>query len=173
MKAHTNIIKSSLRLITLALMAVAGISTISAQSSLPAPGSGGSFQPAPVGPPPVAPGIPGSPLGPGAPGGPLGPGYIGPNGAFMNGPNWQNEGVITVMGCGYNVYGDWTTIPMKVSYEYNGMQYEVTVLSAWEPSMQMWNTGIDTPAYNTTYYTHGNTYNFYVVLASGTYYFNL
>lgn len=169
MKTHTNIIRNSLRLIMMALVAAAGIGTISAQSSLPAPGSGGSFRPSPTTPPPVAPGLPG---GPGNWGG-SGPGYMGPNGAFMNGPNWQNSGVVTVMGCGYDVYGTWTTIPLKVSYQYNGVQYEVTVLSAWSPSMQVWNTDIDTPAYSTSYYTHGNTYNFYVVLASGTYYFNL
>lgn len=139
-------------------------------NSVPAPGSGGMYNPAPGGGP-----GPGGMCGPG-PGGwgsPWGGGWNGPNGAFLNGPNWQNQGEITVMACGYDVYGVWRTIPLRVSYQYNGVQYDVTVISAWNPWSDMWNTNIDTPAYNTSYMIQGNTYDFYVPLASGTYYFNL
>ena len=60
-----------------------------------------------------------------------------------------------------------------LNYSFNGVQYDVTVLNSWNPYTQMWNMGVDTPAYNTNYYFNGFTYNYYVVLPSGTYYFNL
>lgn len=130
-------------------------------NSLPAPGSGGSFRPngpmgGPAGP---YPGAWGSPWG--YPGGPL------------SGPDWTNSGTMTVIGCGYDAQGIWRTIPLRVAYQYNGVQYNVTVLNAWNPWTDMWNMGVDQPAYNTSYFINGNTYNFYAPLSTGTYYFNL
>lgn len=130
--------------------------------SLPAPGSGGSFNPAPAGPPP-----------PPSWGG-YGPYYNGPSwGITIGTPSWENSGTVTVMACGYDNYGTWRTIPLRVSYVYNGIDYDVTVMSAWNPWTDMWNTGIGASAYNTSYYMRGNTYDFYTVLPTGTYYFNL
>lgn len=130
-------------------------------NSLPAPGSGGSFRPngpmgGPAGP---YPGAWGSPWG--YPGGPL------------SGPDWTNSGTMTVIGCGYDAQGIWRTIPLRVAYQYNGVQYNVTVLNAWNPWTDMWKMGVDQPAYNTSYFINGNTYNFYAPLSTGTYYFNL
>lgn len=134
-------------------------------NSLPAPGAGGGFRPnnslmAP------GPGVPGGPAGWGSPWGP------GPGGP-LSGPNWQNSGNMTVIGCGYDAQGVWRTIPLRVNYQYNGIQYNVTVLNAWNPWTDMWNMGVDQPAYNTSYYINGNTYDFYAPLSTGTYYFNL
>lgn len=132
-------------------------------NSLMAPGSGGGFQPNPgPGPGPVPP--------------PWGSPWNGP-GVNVNinvgSPGWQNSGNVTVVGCGYDARGIWRSIPMRVYYQWNGVQYNVTVLSAWNPWSDMWIRGIDQPAYNTSYYSHGQTYNFYAPLATGTYYFNL
>jgi hypothetical protein len=69
--------------------------------------------------------------------------------------------------------GVWRTVPMHVSYSYNGVLYNATVLSAWNPWVDVWNNGIDVGAVNTSYYLDGVNYNFYVVLSTGTYYFNL
>lgn len=153
-----------------------------AQNSAPAPGAGGSFTPAPSG------GFGG--MGPGMmnPGPPPPSSWGGPWGGGWNGwcssptiivntplssPVWQNSGVTTVVGCGYDAQGIWRSIPMRVSYRWNGVQYKVTVLNAWNPWSDMWNRGVDAPAYNTSYYLRGNTYDFYTVLSTGTYYFNL
>ncbi len=87
--------------------------------------------------------------------------------------NWSNTGTANVLGCGYDSQGVWRVIPMKVAYQYNGMQYNVTVMNAWNPWSDMWNYGVDQPAYNTSYYINGNNYNFYAPLSTGTYYFNL
>lgn len=129
-------------------------------NSLPAPGSGGGFRPnGPVGTP-----------GPGGWGSPWGPGnFNGP----LSGPNWTNSGRMTVMACGYDAQGIWRTLPLRVAYQYNGVQYNVTVLNAWNPWTDTWNYGVDMPAYNTSYFINGNTYNFYTPLSTGTYYFNL
>ena len=146
-------------------------------SSAAAPGTGGSFQPnAPVGP---ANGIDWNP----------GPGGAGPGWNNGWGPGWNNwysspsvvvnvtpnpnQGVEKVIACGYDAQGIWRVIPMKVAYTYNGVQYNVTVLSAWNPWTESWNTGIDQTAYNTYYYLRGVYYNFYAPLSTGTYYFNL
>lgn len=134
-------------------------------SSLPAPGSGASYQPNPG----YGPGVPplagwGSPWGGGS--------GVNVNIGFGS-PSWQNQGVITVIGCGYDSQGIWRTLPLRVSYTWNGVQYNVTVLSAWNPWTDMWNRGIDMPAYNTSYYINGQNYNFYTPLSTGTYYFNL
>lgn len=138
--------------------------------SMPAPGTGGAFNPGPGGPGPG----PGGP-GPGGWGSPWGPGPGPGLGVTVNvgAPLWANSGTATVVGCGYDSYGVWRTIPLKVAYSYNGVQYNVTVLNAWNPWSDMWVRGVDAPAYNTSYYIRGNTYNFYTVLSTGTYYFNL
>ncbi|MBD5283368.1 MAG: hypothetical protein HDS31_01995 [Bacteroides sp.] len=131
-------------------------------NSAPAPGSGGSFRP-----------NGGFGAGPGVPpptwGNPWNNNFGGP----MSGPNWANSGTMTVLGCGYDAQGIWRTIPLRVAYQYNGIQYNVRVLNAWNPWSDMWNMGVDQPAYNTSYYINGNTYDFYAPLSTGTYYFNL
>lgn len=161
-----------------------------AQNSLPAPGSGsgpggGGFGGGPVNSMP-APGSGGGFYPNGGPGGP-GPGMppppnwgcpwnSGPSVNFnisVGSPGWQNSGKITVMACGYDSYGVWRTIPLRVAYSWNGVQYNVTVLNAYNPWTDMWVRGVDANAYNTSYYLRGNTYNFYTVLPTGTYYFNL
>ena len=136
-------------------------------TSAPAPGSGGSFQPN------IGPG-PGPAMGP-AWGGPWGGGWSSSPSVIVNvNPVIpQNSGVINVVGVGYDAQGIWRTIPMTVSYNYVGAQYNVTVLNAWNPWTDFWNRGIDQPAYNTSYLLRGTVYNFYTVLSTGTYYFNL
>ncbi len=88
-------------------------------------------------------------------------------------PVGMNSGVTKVIACGYDAQGIWRVLPLLVSYQYNGVQYNVTVLNAWDPWTDVWNQGVDEPAYNTTYYLRGQTFNFYTVLSTGTYYFNL
>lgn len=133
-----------------------------AQSSAPAPGAGGSFQPnAPAGP---------------AWGGPWGGGWqssppvMNP---YYSGPDWSNSGVTNVVAVGYDAQGVYRTIPLTVSYVYNGINYNVTVLNAWNPWTDMWNTGVDDAAFATTYYLNGQYYDYYTILSTGTYYFNL
>lgn len=149
---------------------------IRAQNSLPAPGAGGAFNPAPAN------GIGWNP-GPGAarpvppPSGAWG-GWSSPaltvNASFGNAyNNWQDSGTTTVVACGYDAQGVWRTIPLYVAYQWNGVQYDVTVINAWDPWTDMWNRGVDQAAYNTSYYINGNTYDFYAPLTTGTYYFNL
>lgn len=128
----------------------------------PAPGSGIYNPGPPVNPqPPLA--------NPGAPG-PLAPMVVGP---ALSSPNWQNSGTITVIACGYDAQGVWRTIPLRVSYTYNGAQYDVTVDSAWNPWTDAWNYGVNVPAFSTYYFLNGNYYNFYANLSTGTFYFNL
>lgn len=139
-----------------------------AQSSLPAPGAGGRYNPAPngigwnPGPPP-----------PSAWGG-YGGWYNSPS-VIINSsyPNSVNSGVTNVIACGYDAQGVWRNIPMYVSYVYNGVGYDVTVLNAWNPWTDSWDKGVDDPAYNTSYYINGRSFDFYTVLSTGTYYFNL
>ena len=101
-----------------------------------------------------------------------GPGPVVVN-APLSSPNWQNSGVTNVVACGYDAQGVWRTIPLRVSYVYNGAQYNVTVDSAWNPWTDCWNYGIDVPAFNTDYFLNGTTFNFYTNLSTGTWYFNL
>lgn len=145
-------------------------------------------QPVNPGPPPS------SGLGPGpapAPGsGVYNPGPPPPSGnwgnPFLNGPyapmvvnaplsspNWENSGTTNVMACGYDAQGVWRTIPLRVQYTWNGAQYTVNVLAAWNPWTDMWNYDVDSPAFNTTYFLNGRTYDFYTNLSTGTWYFNL
>ena len=91
----------------------------------------------------------------------------------LSSPNWQNSGVMNVMACGYDAQGVWRTIPLRVAYTYNGAQYDVNVLAAWNPWTDCWNRDLDVPAFNTTYFLNGNTYDFYTNLSTGTFYFNL
>ncbi len=97
----------------------------------------------------------------------------GPGMIPVGNPDWQNSGKINVISCGYDAKGDWQVMPLKVSYKYNGIQYDVKVLDAWDPWTDMWDYGVDVPAVNTSYYLRGNNYDFYVVLSTGTFYFNL
>lgn len=88
-------------------------------------------------------------------------------------PNRQNSGYTTVIACGYDAQGIWRTIPIHVRYRYNGIRYDVDAINAWNPWTDSWNCNVDTPAINTEYLLHGNEFSFYVVLSTGTYYFNL
>lgn len=168
------------------LLAISAIAFLtlgaSAQNSLPAPGTGGGFNPNPPN------GIGWNP-GPGGPGGPMGPGPGGMWGSPWS-PGWNNsptlviqpsitigntvnQGVKKVIACGYDAQGVWRVLPLLVSYQYNGVQYNVTVINAWDPWTNMWNRNIDVDAFNTAYILRGITYNYYVVLSYGTFYFNL
>ena len=88
-------------------------------------------------------------------------------------PDWQNMGEMTVIACGYDDMGIWRTFPLHIKYRYNGLQYDVTILSAWNPWNNVWDNNLNLPAVN-TYFTQANQeYDFYVVLSTGTFYFNL
>lgn len=151
-----------------------GGSAATAQNSMPAPGSGGSFQPAG-----------GGGFGPG-PGGPMAPPawnspwYTG----WGNAPqvvvspsisigNSLNQGIMKVIACGYDARGVWRVLPLQVSYQYLGGQYNVNVLNAWNPWTGSWVRGIDQQAFNTVYYLRNVQYDYYTVLPFGTFYFNL
>lgn len=88
-------------------------------------------------------------------------------------PMIPNQGVTKVIACGYDAEGIWRVLPLTVSYQYNGVQYNVNVLNAWNPWTDRWETRVDQQAYNTNYYLNGVTYSFYAPLSTGTYYFNL
>lgn len=102
------------------------------------------------------------------------PGWGGP-GYLANPPagDWMNNGTLNVMATGYDSEGVLKQIPLVVSYSFNGINYNVTVLNAWNPYTETWNMGVDAPAFSTTYYMNGFTYNYYAPLALGTFYFNL
>ena len=85
----------------------------------------------------------------------------------------MNKGTLNVMATGYDSQGVMKQIPLVVSYSFNGVNYNVTVINAWNPYTESWNLGVDCPAYSTTYYMNGFTYNYYAPLALGTFYFNL
>lgn len=175
MKTHT--MKNLWRLWRVgAVLSVALVTSFgaAAQSSLPAPGSGGGFQPS------MSPsnGIGWNP-GPPAPSNWGSPWYEGwgysptvvmsPSVSNLN----QNQGITKVIACGYDAQGVWRVLPLLVSYQYTGAQYTVNVLNAWNPWTDTWNRGVDLPAYNTDYYLRGVDYGFYTVLPTGTFYFNL
>lgn len=88
-------------------------------------------------------------------------------------PGWENNGIMNIMCCGYDAQDVWQEMPLRISYNWNGVNYNVTVLNAWNPWTGMWNVGVDMPAYATDYFINGQTYNYYVPLSTGTYYFNL
>lgn len=168
-----NTINSVRHLAMLAIALGAGAIGVIAQNSMPAPGSGGSFNPSPpngIGWNP-RPGISSSW------GNPWGPGWSSYNPVMpdvpLASPDWQNTGVTNVISCGYDAMGVWRTVPLNVSYNYNGVQYDVTVINAWNPWTSSWDTDMDVPAVNTSYYLNGQTFDFYAVLSTGTFYFNL
>lgn len=173
-------------ILILATFLLSGFFSVSAQMPIGGPGGPGPVISAPGSPaglgngPAPAPGSdiynPGPPpvqqpplANPGPPG-PLAPMVVGP---ALGSPNWQNAGTMTVIACGTDAQGVWRTIPLRVSYTYNGAQYNVTVDSAWNPWTDSWNFGVDVPAFNTYYFLNGTYYNFYVNLSTGTFYFNL
>lgn len=148
-----------------------------AHNSLPAPGSGGGFTPntggGGFGPGPGA-------FNPGPPpasywGSPWYEGWnYSPN--IVVSPsvsNFQNQGTERVIACGYDATGVWRVIPLVVSYQYTGAQYSVNVLNAWNPWTREWDRGVDEPAYNTDFWLRNVQYDFYTVLTTGTFYFNL
>lgn len=77
------------------------------------------------------------------------------------------------MATGYDTESVLVQIPLVVSYLFNGAYYDVTVVNAWNPYTQSWTFGVDSQAYNTSYFFNGFNYNYYAVLPTGTYYFNL
>lgn len=130
-----------------------------------------NIPPYPTGPGPV---VAESPANNGSTPPPPPPGWAGPG--FLStpaNPDWQNEGTINVMGTGYDSQGVMKQIPLFVQYQFNGVNYNVTVLNAWNPYTYSWDANVDQPAYQTSYYFNGFTYNYYTVLSTGTFYFNL
>ena len=102
------------------------------------------------------------------------PGWASPG--ILSAPpidNTFNSGTMNVMATGYDSQGVMKQIPLFISYNYNGVNYNVTVLNSWNPYTQMWTSNVDTPAYQTSYFLNGFTYNYYAVLPTGTFYFNL
>lgn len=156
-----------------------------AQNSLPAPGSGGSYTPnvgGGWGPgmgcmgPSWSPGY----YNPGAWGSPWYDGYG--NYGYNFSPtivvqpstqNFENQGTEKVIACGYDAEGVWRVLPMYVSYTYNGVQYDVNVLNTWNPWTDKWDDNVDEQAYNCNHKLRGVTYKFYTNLPTGTFYFNL
>lgn len=162
-----------IRFLTSAVAAVMALGAF-AQNSLPAPGSGGAYTPN------VGPGLPPNGIGwnpgpayPGYWGSPWNPGWTYSPTIIVNQPAVSDQGVTRVVACGYDAQGIWRVLPLTVSYQYNGVQYDVNVLNAWNPWTDQWDRGIDLPAYNTSYVLRGKTYDYYVVLPTGTFYFNL
>lgn len=137
----------------------------------PGPNDPNTPPPFPQGPGPV---VAESPDGNGAVPPPPPPGWAGPG--YLNTPpnaDWQNQGTINVMGTGFDSEGVLKQIPMFVQYQYNGVNYNVTVLNAWNPYTYSWDANVDEPAYQTSYFFNGFNYNYYTVLSTGTFYFNL
>lgn len=175
--------KFSAKAIVLGAMVALGSLAAAAQNSLPAPGSGGSFNPAPSGGAPgfgggPGPGFGGGPGGGPGPGGPMwgcpwGPGSPGMWSPAVAAPAMQT-GTTNVIAAGYDSYGRWRNLPLTVSYTYNGAFYDVTVINAWNPWADMWNQNVDVSAFRTLYRgPYGTMYHFYAPLSTGTYYFNL
>lgn len=153
-----------------ATLLILGLQSIAAQPLPPPPGPNMPLPPsqAPTPPPPSPSPFIGSKPTPPPPG-------WGAQGYLVNPPtaDWMNNGYLNVMATGYDTESVLVQIPLYVSYSFNGVQYNVTVLNSWNPYTQMWNTGVDAPAYSTSYYFNGFNYNYYVNLPSGTFYFNL
>ena len=168
---------------TLAAVAICLLSALglAAQNSLPAPGSGGGYSPNIGGGMGMGPGM-GMGWNPGPPppdywGSPWYSGWdysptivVSPS---ISTGNFTDQGTTKVIACGYDAQGVWRVLPLVVSYQYNGAQYVVNVLNAWNPWTDSWDKGVDQPAYNTSYSLRGTTYDYYTVLSTGTYYFNL
>ena len=171
----------------LTALLLAGATGALSQNSLPAPGSGGMngmVGGVPGGPGPVigiSPGAgqPGNP-GPPPPSAWGSPWYNGwnPSPTIVPSPsvsvgNFENQGTLKVIANGYDAMGVWRVLPLLVSYQFNGVNYNVTVLNAWDPWTNQWNRGVDVQAFSTNYTLRNITYNYYVVLSFGTFYFNL
>ena len=161
--------KNRLQLIAFILMSLIflGAGNILAQAPLPPP------PPSQLPPPPMPNGqVPPPP--PGGPQTPPPPGWGAP-GCLTNPPSadWMNQGYLNVMATGYDSESVLVQIPLYVSYTFNGVNYNVMVVNSWNPYSQMWNTNVDIPANQTDYFFNGFNYNYYVVLPSGTFYFNL
>lgn len=156
-------LSSGKTILSLAMLILFGAGMMAGQPLPPPPPSGPPVPGATPPPPPPAPPLNTPPPGWGA------PGYL------VNPPtaDWMNSGTINVMATGYDTESVLLQIPLFVSYSFNGANYNVTVLNAWNPYSQMWNMGLDVPANQTDYYFNGFNYNYYVMLPSGTYYFNL
>lgn len=151
--------------------------SVAGQNSLPAPGSGGRYRPN-LGPsfgPPNGIGWNPGPTYPGNWGSPWYQGWY--NDPTVMSPTittgLSDQGITKVVACGYDAQGIWRVLPLTVSYQYNGVQYIVNVLNAWNPWTDQWDRGVDTPAFNTDYYLRGVEYSYYTVLSTGTFYFNL
>lgn len=126
------------------------------------------------------PGWAGNGFGPSGPMWGCGPGMMegGPWNATYSGPDYQapatfNNGIAHVVGVGYDAQGVWETVPLIVQYQWDGAQYDLTVLDAWNPWTRAWDGRLDISAYQTQYSLRGVTYDWYVNLSTGTYYFNL
>lgn len=103
-------------------------------------------------------------------GGPWGPGaFTGPY--YNNGPAF-NYGKSRVIAVGYDAQDVWQTVPMVITWQWNGFFYDVTVQNAWNPWTQVWEYDLDIPAFQTSYTLRGVPYTFYANLSTGTYYFN-
>lgn len=87
--------------------------------------------------------------------------------------DWMNQGNINVMATGYDSEGVLMQIPLFVSYNYNGVNYNVMVLNSWNPYTQTWDNQVDIPANSTDYYFNGFKYNYFAALPVGNFYFNL
>lgn len=166
--------KNFIKGVGLALMSLfLGAGSLFAQVLTPPPGPLPPG-PNPIGtPPPPGPGqIPPTGQGPTSP--PPPPGWGSP-GCLVTPPtaDWMNQGYMNVMATGYDTESVLVQIPLYISYNFNGVNYNVTVINSWSPLTQTWNLNVDTPANQTDYYFNGFTYNYYVVLPSGTFYFNL
>lgn len=142
---------------------------ILAQPLPPPPGQG---PPPGEGPPPPI--TAGAPLPPPGNVAPPPPGWGAP-GYLVSPPSqdWMNNGYLNVMATGYDTESVLVQIPLYISYSFNGVNYNIMVLNAWNPYTQSWNIGVDSQAFQTSYYFNGFTYNYYVNLPSGTFYFNL
>lgn len=126
------------------------------------------------------PGWTGTGFGPGVPmwgtspgmmtGGPWATSYTGPDNPP---PTIYNNGIVHVVAVGYDAQGVWETVPLIVQYEWNGVNYDLTVMDAWNPWTRAWDGSLDISAYQTQYQLRGVTYDWYVNLSTGTYYFNL
>lgn len=183
------IIKSLKAGLTLSVISLSLISasSIFAQEPIPmGPGPVTAISPAPANPnnesAPIIPQGPGpviaengQPVGTPPPTTPPPPPGWGCAGCLSIPPNadWQNQGTMNVMATGYDSQGVEKQIPLFISYQFNGVQYNVTVLNAWNPYTYSWDANVDQPAYQTSYYFNGFTYNYYTVLSTGTFYFNL
>ena len=158
------------------LLAVCSVGAV-AQNSLPAPGAGGSFRPDighPMAPQTVSDGTRihrfrgnwGSPWNSGW--------NSEPTIVVNQSPVIPEQGVTRVVACGYDAQGIWRVLPLTVSYQYNGVPIRGQRIERPEsPEWDMWDRGVDAPAYNTDYYLRGVEYSFYTVLPTGTFYFNL